>query len=98
MAGADHTDQGRSDPGAAPEILSMRRTLPALAVTVSLLTSSPRAFESIWSLLSVFWGASAGTDEGCGWDPYGVCRPAPESQPDAGCGWDPNGSPCNPGS
>ena len=74
----------------------MRRTLLALAVTASLLTSSPGAFESISSLLSVLWDVSAGTDEGCIWDPYGACRPAPEPQPDAGCGWDPNGSPCNP--
>lgn len=30
-----------------------------------------------------------GTDEGCGWDPYGQCQPAP--QIDAGCIWDPYG-------
>jgi hypothetical protein len=34
-----------------------------------------------------------GTDEGCGWDPSGQCRPA--LQIDAGCGWDPNGQ-CQP--
>ncbi|MES1245869.1 MAG: hypothetical protein ABUT39_29950 [Acidobacteriota bacterium] len=30
-----------------------------------------------------------GTDAGCIWDPYGQCRPAPQT--DEGCGWDPSG-------
>ncbi len=77
----------------------MKRTILAVAVTASLLTSGAG---SLWDLLSsidegCIWDPNGQCqpapriDEGCGWDPNGQCRPAP--QVDAGCGWDPNGCP-----
>ncbi len=77
----------------------MRRTILTVAVTASLLTSGarPGSFEVLWNLLSSLWAGSAATDEGCGWDPDGQCRPAAQPQTDAGCIWDPNGQ-CRPAS
>jgi hypothetical protein len=44
--------------------------------------------------LSTFWSyVSSLVDEGCIWDPYGQCRPAPQT--DEGCIWDPSGQ-CRP--
>jgi len=71
----------------------MRRTLFAVAVVASLLTSGSGPLDPIWDLLSSLWDGSAGTDAGCGWDPDGRCLPAPEPQTDEGCGWDPYGCP-----
>jgi hypothetical protein len=76
----------------------MHRATLALAVTLSLLASSPRgtALEPLWELLSSVWASSA-ADEGCGMDPDGACAPEPDPQLDAGCGMDPDGA-CLPGS
>jgi len=68
----------------------MRRTLVLVVVTASLLGSSG-LLDSFWSLVSSLWSASA--EAGCGFDPFGGCRPAPQPQPDAGCGLDPWGCP-----
>jgi hypothetical protein len=81
----------------------MRRTLLALSLTASLVTTVPSGFfDRLWSLLSAIWGDSPPvhqpqTKEGCGGDPDGLCNPSTAPQTDEGCGWDPNGL-CNPGS
>lgn len=77
----------------------MRRTMLAVTVTASLLTSggSLGAAEQLWSLLARLWSASTSVDAGCVGDPYGACRPAPAPQTDAGCGFDPYGG-CRPAS
>jgi hypothetical protein len=69
----------------------MRRTLVLAVVTASLL-GSPGLFDSFWPLVSAIWSGST-SEAGCGWDPYGGCRPAPQPQPDGGCGMDPFGCP-----
>jgi len=69
----------------------MRRTLVALALAASTLTAGPTGFmEPLWRFLSSLWDKPATTKEGCGWDPNGLCKPAPP-QTDEGGGWDPNG-------
>ena len=65
----------------------MRRTVIALTLIGSLI-SQPSLLDTFWSFLSTVWSES---DAGCGADPDGRCRPAP--QPDAGCGADPDGCP-----
>jgi hypothetical protein len=67
----------------------MRRTLALVVVTASLL-GPPKLFEPLWSLVSSLWSGST-AEVGCGLDPWGGCRPAP--QPDEGCGFDPWGCP-----
>jgi hypothetical protein len=69
----------------------MRRMLLLVAVTAPLL-GSPQLFDPLWALVSTLWNGST-VDAGCGFDPYGSCRTAPQPQPDAGCGWDPFGCP-----
>jgi len=69
----------------------MRRTLIALALATSTLTAGPAGFmEPLWRFLSSLWDEPA-TKAGCGWDPDGLCTPAPPPQTGEGCGWDPNG-------
>jgi hypothetical protein len=65
----------------------MRRTLVLVVVTASLL-GSPGLLDSFWSLVSTLW-----SEEGCGFDPWGECRPAPQPTSDIGCGLDPWGCP-----
>lgn len=76
----------------------MRRTLVAVALTSTLLTSAPNPaglLDQIWSFFASFWSAPADSKAGCGWDPSGgQCSPDPMPQANAGCGWDPNGL-CN---
>lgn len=69
----------------------MRRSLVLVVVTASLL-GSPGLLDSFWSLVSSIWSGST-AEAGCGFDPWGECRTAPQPQPDAGCGWDPYGCP-----
>ena len=69
----------------------MRRSLVVVVVTASLL-GSPGLLDSFWSIVSSLWSGST-AEAGCGFDPFGGCRPAPQPQPDAGCGWDPYGCP-----
>ncbi|HKH46909.1 MAG TPA: hypothetical protein VKM72_19800 [Thermoanaerobaculia bacterium] len=69
----------------------MRRTFVLVVVTASLL-GSPQLFDPLWTLVSSLWSGST-VDAGCGFDPYGGCRTAPQPQPEAGCGWDPYGCP-----
>jgi hypothetical protein len=69
----------------------MRRSLVLVVVTASLL-GSPGLLDSFWSLVSSLWSGSA-AEAGCGMDPVGECRTAPQPQPDSGCGWDPVGCP-----
>jgi hypothetical protein len=85
----------------------MRRTLVAMIFAASTLTAGPAGlFEPLWRLLSALWGEPA-AKEGCGWDPNGLCAPAPPQsdegagwdpfgQPKAGAGWDPSGQPAPP--
>jgi hypothetical protein len=76
----------------------MRRTLAAVALSLSLFTPSVPGRDPLWAFLSSFWTGSL-TKEGCGMDPYGRCNPGQPQQPqtEAGCGADPSGR-CNPGS
>ena len=67
----------------------MRRTVIALALIGSLV-SQPSLLDTFWSFLSTIWSES-NPDAGCGADPDGRCRPAPQQE--AGCGADPNGCP-----
>lgn len=66
----------------------MRRTLVLVVVTASLF-GPPGLLDSLWPAVSSLWSEPA--EAGCGMDPFGECRPAPE--PDAGCGADPYGCP-----
>jgi hypothetical protein len=82
----------------------MRRTFVALVLAVSLVTPAPPGlFDRLWALLSARWSAAVSlpaqrqTKEGCGMDPNGLCKTAPQPQSEAGCGMDPSGQ-CNPGS
>ena len=95
MTGAARAGQGGPKPATALDILPMRRALLAATVTASLLTSGagPGLLDQLWHLLSSAWGATETPDEGCGWDPYGRCLPAPAPQPDEGCGADAYGCP-----
>lgn len=68
----------------------MRKALIALTLTASLAAGGPALLDQVWSLLTSVWNPST-ADEGCGMDPDGRCRPAP--QIDEGCGMDPNGCP-----
>ncbi|HSS77435.1 MAG TPA: hypothetical protein VLV54_11890 [Thermoanaerobaculia bacterium] len=72
----------------------MRRSLAALAVTASLLTSGASQaplLGSLWGYLTSLWSKAA-TDAGAGWNPNGrTAAPAPQPTPDAGAGADPNG-------
>jgi len=72
----------------------MRRSLAALAVTVSLLTpgaSQTHLLGSLWGFFTSLWsGATA--NAGPGIDPNGrIVAPAPQPTPDAGAGADPDG-------
>lgn len=69
----------------------MRRALVLTVVTASLL-GSPGLLGSFWSLVSSLWSGST-AEAGCGMDPFGVCRPAPQPQPEGGCILDPYGCP-----
>jgi hypothetical protein len=83
----------------------MRRTLAAVALTASLVTTAPPGlFDRLWVLLSPLWDAAPSlpahlpqTKAGCGMDAFGGCNGATEPQTDAGCGAGPFGS-CDPGS
>lgn len=70
----------------------MRQTLIAVTLTAALLAGRPALLDQIWALLASFWSEST-SDAGCGADPNGGCKPAPQLQSDAGCGADPNGCP-----
>jgi len=75
----------------------MRRSLAVFAVTTALLAAPagrPVLLDHIWSVLSAIWSGPS-TDAGCGWDPFGLCTPAPQPAIDAGCGADPYGR-CTP--
>lgn len=66
----------------------MYRTMIAAAFTAFLGVAPPSSpFDALWRLFSSFW---TGADIGCGWDPYGGCRPVQKADK-AGCGWDPDG-------
>jgi hypothetical protein len=83
----------------------MRRTVVALAVSASLLRTSPLgSLDRLWDLLASLWVAAPSvpihhlpTKEGCGADPSGRCQPVVQPQLDAGCGADPSGR-CQTGS
>ena len=71
----------------------MRRTLVALTLAASVLTAAPSGFfEPLWRFLSSFWTAPS-AKSGCGLDPDGQCKTAPQLQSDSGCGMDPLGCP-----
>lgn len=64
----------------------MRNALIALILAGSLAAGRPALLGQIWTFVV------SAADEGCRFDPNGLCEPAP--QPNAGCRFDPNGSPC----
>jgi hypothetical protein len=68
----------------------MRKALIALILAGSLAAGRPTLLGQLWSFLASAWSAST-ADEGCGLDPDGDCKPAPQT--DAGCGLDPDGCP-----
>ncbi|MBW8874568.1 MAG: hypothetical protein JF614_06360 [Acidobacteria bacterium] len=72
----------------------MRRTLVAVALTSSLLTSTAgqtNLFAPLWSLLSSLFVPST-ADAGAGWDPSGLTHNStPSARTDAGAEWDPDG-------
>jgi|GEM_PF-4991570 len=72
----------------------MRRTLAALAVTASLLTSGASQaplLGSLWGYLTTLW-SKATADAGPGLDPNGKnAAPAPQPTTDEGPGLDPDG-------
>jgi hypothetical protein len=44
-------------------------------------------------LAASLWSFFANLDSGCGADPWGQCKPAPQPKTDAGCTADPWGCP-----
>jgi len=89
----------RGPAGAALEILPMRKSLFAAALTASLLggpAGQSSLFDPLFAFFSAIWDGQS-LDAGCGWDPNGRCDVAPQPQLDEGCGWDPDGR-CHSGS
>jgi hypothetical protein len=70
----------------------MRPTLVAVALAAALLASPGNvAFvDQLLADLSRLWSGST-LDEGCIWDPNGLCGRSRQNSIDAGCGWDPSG-------
>ncbi|HEX5716299.1 MAG TPA: hypothetical protein VF179_09075 [Thermoanaerobaculia bacterium] len=68
----------------------MRKAFIALTLAGSLAAGPTALLDQFWSFVaSVLSEPSA--DEGCGLDPDGRCKPAP--QMDGGLGFDPDGQP-----
>jgi len=69
----------------------MRRTLVAVTLAASVLTATPSGlFEPLWRFLSSIWNQPL-SKEGCGLDPLGRCKTAPQPLSKNGCGADPLG-------
>jgi len=79
----------------------MRRTLVALSLAASLVTTAPsNLLHRFWELLSAFSGDSppahlSQTKDGCHADPDGRCLPVSQPQTKDGCHADPDGL-CKP--
>jgi hypothetical protein len=70
----------------------MRKTLVAVTLAAALAAARPALLDQLWTLFTSIW-SEASPDEGCGFDPNGLCIPAPRAE--EGCGGDPDGR-CNP--
>jgi len=72
----------------------MRRTIVALSIVASSWTATqPGILDPLLRLFSSIWDQPY-AKEGCGLDPWGVCKSAPVQPPqtDSGCGLDPWGA------
>jgi hypothetical protein len=70
----------------------MHRTLIATVLAGFLSATAPSSLlDHLWHLVSVFWGDTATTDAGLGWDPDGGDTSTGGGQGDEGRGWDPDG-------
>lgn len=70
----------------------MHRTLIATVLAGFLGATAPSSLlDHLWNLVSVFWGDTATTDAGLGWDPDGGGTPNDGEHSDEGLGWDPDG-------
>src|SRR5437868_4749017 len=63
----------------------------AAAPTARQQPTAPGLWGQIWLVLTSLWGPQVTPDEGCRWDPNGVCVTGTAVTPDAGCRADPNG-------
>ncbi len=68
----------------------MSRTILAAALATSIITTTPSGlFEPLWHFLSLPWDDSQPVPKnGCGFDPWGRCAPAPQPQSDSNSGFD----------
>ncbi len=63
----------------------------AAAPTARQQPAAPGLWGQIWLGLTSLWSPQVTPDEGCRWDPNGLCVARTTVIPDAGCRWDPNG-------
>ncbi|HEY2737664.1 MAG TPA: hypothetical protein VGK45_04615, partial [Thermoanaerobaculia bacterium] len=63
----------------------------AAAPTARQQPAAPGLWGQIWLVLANLWGPQVTPDEGCRWDPNGVCVTGTTVAPDEGCRADPNG-------
>jgi len=68
----------------------MRKALIALILAGSLGAGRPTLLGQLWSFLSSALSVPT-ADEGCIFDPNGLCKPKPQT--DGGLGFDPSGQP-----